>query len=495
MSTINLRAPAAQVREARLGSITGFQGTAAELVGCARRGQLRDGERSFTQCLGCSTSNAACTVILVQDAAVVSHGPVGCSACFHEFAFTYRVNGVHRGVERPTPRRIFSTNLTEQETIFGGNEKLAAALREVHQRTHAAALFIVTTCTSAIIGDDVEGVAAAAEAELGVPVVAIFCEGFRSRIWTSGFDAGYHAIARKLIKPAREKDPTRVNVINFWGADIFTPLLGRIGLRPRYLTPYATVQDLAESADAVATVQVCATLGSYLGAALEQHFGVPEIKVAAPYGIAQTERWWRELGRMTGKAAEVERLLAEERERWLPRIEALRAQLQGKTAYVTAGASHGHALIAVLRELGLAVQGAAVFHHDPLYDNGAVGADALQAVVEDSGDVPGYSVCNKQEYELANILDKVRPDVLLARHGGMTLWGGKFGIPSLLVGDEHFGMGFQGVVNYGERILDAIENDEFVKNLARHAINPYTDWWMRQRPFHFLRASANAGDP
>ena len=494
MSTINLRTPSAPVREARLGSITGYQGTASDLVQCARRGKLKERERSFSQCLGCSTANAACTVILIQDAAVISHGPVGCSACYHEFAFVYRVNGDHRGVVEPTQRRIFSTNLEEKDAVFGGNQKLEAAIREVHQRTKAAAIFVLTTCASGIIGDDVEGITTQAEEELGIPVVAVFCEGFRSKIWTSGFDAGYHAIARRLVKPPRKKQLDLINVVNFWGADIFSDLFGRIGLRPNYLTPYATVEQLARSSEAVATIQICATLGSYLGAALEQEFGVPEIKAAAPYGVAQTERWWRELGRMTGREAAVEKLLQEERERWLPRVAALRGQLEGKTAYVTAGASHGHSIIAVLRELGMEVQGAAVFHHDPLYDNGSEQTDALAKVVQDSGDVPNYNVCNKQEYELVNILNRVRPDVLLARHGGMTLWGGKFGIPSLLVGDEHFSLGHRGIVNYGERILDAIENDEFVKNLARHAINPYTRWWLDQNPFHYLGGCRDGRD-
>jgi nitrogenase molybdenum-iron protein alpha chain len=281
-----------------------------------------------------------------------------------------------------------------------------------------------------------------------------------------------------------------VNIVNFWGADIFTGLLGRVGLRPNYLTPYSTVEQIARSSEAVATVQVCATLGSYYGAVLEQEYGVPEIKVSAPYGIPQTERWWRELGRMTGEEAEVERLLEEERAAWLPRIAELRSRLSGLRAHVTAGASHGHALIAVLRELGLEVTGASIFHHDPLYDNGAESADALQNTVRDYGDVPRYKVCNKQEYELANVLSRERPDVLLARHGGMTLWGGKLGIPTILVGDEHFGMGYKGLVNYGERILDALENDEFVKNLARHAINPYTDWWLAQDPDALLEGGA-----
>jgi nitrogenase molybdenum-iron protein alpha chain len=491
MSTVNLRAPEVQVREIRLGSITGFEGTAAGLVGCARRGTLADSSRSFSQCLGCSTSNAACTLVLIQDAAVISHGPVGCSACFHGYEFVYRVNGVNRGLEKTTQRKIFSTNLEEKDMVYGGNQKLAESIREVYARTKARVIFVITTCSSGIIGDDVENVTNEAEEELGIPVVAVFCEGFKSKIWTSGFDAGYHGIARKLIKPPVKKQDDMVNVVNFWGADIFKDLFGRLGLRPNYLTPFSTLEQIEHSSEAVATIQICATLGSYLGAALEQGYGVPEIKVSAPYGIPQTERWFRELGTMTGREAEVEVLLKEEREAWLPRIGELREKLKGKTAYVTAGASHGHSLIAILRELGLEVRGAAIFHHDPLYDNGSVEADALSNTVRDYGDVPNYNVCNKQEYELVNILSKSKPDILLARHGGMTLWGGKLGIPSLLIGDEHFGMGYKGLVNYGERILDAIENNEFVTNLARHAINPYTKWWLEQNPYTFLGDNTN----
>ena len=101
MSTINLKAAEVQVRENRLGSITGFKGTAAELVQCAKCGELTDSDRSFSQCLGCSTSNATCAVALIQDSAVISHGPVGCAGRLHDYGFTYRVNGKHRGVADP----------------------------------------------------------------------------------------------------------------------------------------------------------------------------------------------------------------------------------------------------------------------------------------------------------------------------------------------------------------------------------------------------------
>ena len=486
MSTINLKAAEVPVREHRLGSITGFKGSASELVQCARCGELTDSWRSFSQCMGCSTSNATCAVALIQDSAVISHGPVGCAGCLHEFAFTYRVNGVHRGLEKPTQRRIFSSNMDENDTIYGGGEKLARAIRDVHERVKTNVIFIVTTCASGIIGDDVQGVADEAEAEIGIPVVPVFCEGFRSRIWTSGFDAGYHGVARKLIKPPAKRQADLVNIVNFWGTDVFSVWFKRLGLRANYLTPYATVEQIAKSSEAVATVQICSTLGSYLAAVLEQEFGVPEITASPPYGIVQTERWFRALGKMTDRAGEVEVLIKEEREKWMPEIERLRQSLGGKTAYVTAGASHGHALLGLLKEIGLRPQGAAIFHHDPVYDNESESLDSLNNIVKIYGDIPDYNICNKQEFELANILNRTRPDILLASHGGMTLFGAKFGIPSLLIGDEHFGMGYEGIVKYGLRIEETIENDEFVKNLERHTVNPYSKWWLEQDPYTFM---------
>lgn len=486
MSKINLSLPEVQIREIRINSITGYQGDAKELVE-AREFGLKDKERSFSQCLGCATSKAACMTVLIQDAAVISHGPVGCASCLHEFAFTYRVNYPLRGIERPTPRRIFSTNLKEKDTVYGGNIKLANTIREVYERTHANAIFVLTTCAAGIIGDDVESVCNEAEEELGIPVVAIFCEGFRSKVWTTGFDAAYHGIARKLIQKPRRRRDDMINVINFWGSDVFYEWVAPFGAKPNYIIPFSTVNGLKYASEAAATVQACSTLGSYLGAVLEQDFGVPEIPAAPPYGIAQTDRWFRALGKILGKEEIAEKIIAEKKKEYLPKIEALREKLAGKTAYVTAGAAHGHALLDVLGELGIKAVGAAIFHHDPIYDSGREENDQLAQRVADYGNVFNYNVCNKQEFELVNALNRLRPDVLLARHGGMTLWGAKLGIPSLLIGDEHYSMGYEGLVNYGERILEVIENDEFVKNLEKHAINPYTKWWLEQPPYYFLK--------
>ncbi|MBQ1894500.1 MAG: nitrogenase [Clostridiales bacterium] len=489
MTKINLDLPAVEIREVRINSISAYDGNAKDLVEKSHcEGRLKDRERSFMQCAGCSISKAACMTILIQDAAVIEHGPIGCSTCLQEFNFTYMVNADLRNVSDPKQRKIYSTNLQEKDTVYGGNAKLEKTIREVYEREKPNAIFVLSTCASAIVGDDIESACDQAEAEFGIPVVAITCEGFRSKIWTTGFDAGYHGIARKLIEKTDKKSDF-INVINFWGSDRFSEWFKPFGYRPNYITPYSTVNTLRHSGEAVATVQACSTLGSYLGAALEQEYGVPEVPTAPPYGIAQTDRWFRALGKILHQEDVAEKIIEEKKKEYLPQIEELREKLSGKTAYVTGGAAHGHALLSVLGELGIRAKGASIFHHDPVYDIGDENNDQLRQRVEDFGDVPHYRVCSKQEFELVNALGKLHPDVLLARHGGMTLWGAKYGIPSLLIGDEHYGMGYEGIVDYGNRILDVIENDEFVKNLQKHAVNPYTKWWLTQDSDYFMKAT------
>lgn len=487
---INIKSPEVEIRESRLNSITGFGGTARELCDKSKGGRLCDKSRSFSQCLGCSSGNALCMLVMIQDAVVINHAPIGCSADFSDFNFTNRVGQRKRNLPLKNAN-LLSTNLEEKDMIYGGADKLEATIREAYERFSPKAIFVTASCASGIIGDDVSGVTDEVEKDLGIPVVYVPCEGFKSRIWTTGFDAAYHALIRKIVKPPVEKKKDLINVINFWGSDIFTDLFGKIGLKPNYIVPFTTVADLEKISEAAATVQVCATLGTYLAAALEQEYGVPEVKAPPAYGLKGTDEWFRELGRLTGKEKEVEELIKSERERITPELEELRQKLKGKKVYVTAGAAHGHSLLALLRELDLEIAGAAIFHHDPCYDNRDERSDALSHVVQTYGDIKNYNVCNKQVFELVNVLNRLKPDVFVARHGGLSVWGAKLGIPTFLMGDEQFGLGYQGILNYGNKILDALASKEFVENIAAHSELPYTDWWMEQDPYTFLEGDLN----
>lgn len=484
---INLELAEAPIRETRLGSITGYSGTAADLCRKSSDGSLRERERSFTQCATCASVTAICQLAMIRDAAVVNHGALGCAGDFANFNFIYRAGQAKRG--RPLRNaHLINSNILENDIVFGGESKLKAAVRAARERFSPRVIFITTSCASGIIGDDVSGIAEELEAELGIPVVPVSCEGFRSQIWASGFDAAYHAILRRVVKPPRRKRPELVNVINFWGEDIFTDLFGRLGLVPNYVVPFTDIDQLERLSEAAATIQVCPTLGTYLAAGLEQQYGVIEVKAPPPYGLAPTDRWLRELGRVTGKEAEVEELIGAERERIAEELEYLRSRLKGLRGFIAAGAVHGHSIVAVLQELGIEVLGATVWHHDPVLDHGEPAGDTLSQLVADYGDF-NFSVCDKQSYEMVNLLNRLRPDLFIVRHNGMSVWGAKLGIPTFLMGDEHFGIGYQGLINYGHKILDAVTNPAFVKNLARHTKLPYTGWWLHQEPFACLEGN------
>jgi nitrogenase molybdenum-iron protein alpha chain len=427
-----------------------------------------------------------CLLALIQDAAVVNHAPIGCAADFPSFLRFNEIGQKRRGLPLRSVQLI-SSNLTEGDIVFGGKEKLTEAVYEAKKRFQPKAIFISTSCASGIIGDDIERIVAEIEDDIGIPLIPIYCEGFKSRIWSSGFDAAYHGILRKIVKPSVKKDPNMVNIINFWGSDIFTPLLERMGLRANYVVPFTTVEQLEHMSDAAATIQMCATLGSYLGTALEEEFGVPLVKSPTPFGSSATDIMLRELGRITGREKEAEALIASEAKRTAPRIAELKKKLAGRTAFIGAGAAHGHGIISIVQELGLKLLGAASWHHDVMLDCQDERTNSLKHVVDTYGDFP-FSVCTKQPFTFVNQLLKFKPDVFITRHLGMAVWGAKAGVPTLEVYDEHYGIGYQGLINFGQKIDDVISNPVFVKNIAEHTTLPYTRWWLEQEPYSLSEA-------
>ena len=456
---INLKTASVETREQRLGTIIGWDGTASALAGesefsrgdCSGCGKGRGKARRvcelqgpFTQGSVCSEQMVECQAGHIRDAVLIQHSPIGCGAGQVVYNQRYR-NGLaarHLPVENI---RFLSTNLRERDMVYGGADKLDHAIRAAFERHKPKAIFIATSCASGIIGDDVESVARACEADLGVPVIPLHCEGFKSKHWSTGFDATQHGILRQIVR----RDPTRkqddlVNVINLWGSDVFTPMLAELGLRVNYVVDLATVKGLAQMSEAAATVSFCYTLGSYLATALEQEFGVPQIMAPQPYGFPGTDAWLRELGRVTGREDKAEAFIAREHARVRPQVEALKPKLKGLKGYVATGSAYSHGLIGVLREIGVEVDGSLVFHHDPVYDSEDPRQDSLSHLIEHYGDVEHFTVGNRQQYQFYNLLQRVKPDFIIIRHNGLAPLAARLGIPAIPLGDEHHARGLPG---------------------------------------------------
>jgi nitrogenase molybdenum-iron protein alpha chain len=485
---IEQRSPGVTIRERRLGSITGYSGTPEELVQISLAGQLQERERSFTQAGTCSSFCATLQLSLIQDAVVINHAPAGCAGDFSMFNLYNRYGQGKRSLTR-TSSRLITTNLNEQDTIFGATEKMSEAIHKAYRTYHPRAIFVTASCASGIIGEDLESAIEQAEEDLGIPIASVNCEGFRSQVWATGWDAAYNAILRKIVRPAKRKRPESINIITFIGEDYFSELLRPLGLVPDLIVPFTKVEQLERLSEAGATAQMCSTLGTYFAAGLEKEYGVPEIKAPPPYGLNSTDAWLRELAHVTGKNDIVEQFISAERNAIRRELEDLKERFAGVKAFVAAGPSHGHSSMEVLQDLGFELAGSCMFHHDAKLDHGNPAGDTLKAATTRSRKIP-YSICNKQAFELVNVLSRLRPDIVIVRHPSLAVSVAKLGIPACFVDDEHLALGYRGLIRYGRKIADWLRNPAIERNLARNSSLPYTRWWLEQQPFSMLGGEA-----
>lgn len=485
--SINLSNSQVNIRDNRLGSITSYHGDAQTLIEQSKTRSVPCTTRSYSQCSSCSEGCASTLIYHVRGAAVVAHAPIGCDAYVSGLNYAGRAVSITRGLDVHTVRMI-STNIQERDTVYGGLEKLRKAILEAHRRFQPTAIFVTSSCASGIIGDDIESVTDEMEDELGIPVVPIFCEGFKSKVWTTGFDAAYHGILRKLVKPPKKKQEDLINIFNFQGSTTFTALLEKMKLRPNYLVPMATVEQLGEISEAALSVHMCETLGTYVATALEEKYGVPEVKAPAPFGVQWTDEWLRTIGRETGRQELAEQVIEEEHDRIAAELQEIKEKLQGKTVYVYAGDSFAHSLANMAQDLGMKLLGITTLHHDQKIDNGENGQlNTLENLVRSRGNIAEFSVCNMQPYEVIKILRRLKPDILIARHTGLSILSTKLGIPTINEGDANASVGYDGIIKLGRRIYEALQTSKFEKNLAAHVKFPYSRWWLEEEedPFYF----------
>jgi nitrogenase molybdenum-iron protein alpha chain len=279
-----------------------------------------------------------------------------------------------------------------------------------------------------------------------------------------------------------------INVITFrsnlGGLTAIRDLLGQFDLFPQFVLSDRTIEELSHVSEAAATLSVCGTLGGYFGNGLEQHFGVPFVKALQPHGISGMNSWLGGLAKIVGKEKEVAAYLEGEKNRVRPELEEIRRRLKGKRAVIGMGPSFAHSYARVLDELGVEVIWTASWHFDQHYDHGSVPEAALELADRDQDFQ--VSVADQQNFEMINLLTKLKPDFYLSRHPGLCVWSMKLGIPSLMVADVFTALGYAGVIDFGYRIVDALANNSLARNLSQRVKLPYTDWWFEQDSFSCL---------
>jgi nitrogenase molybdenum-iron protein alpha chain len=469
-----------QTREERLGSVTGYVGSIKDLNEKIQSGTLKNRNRCFSQATSCSNMCAVGQILEIRDAAVIYHAPVGCQALSCANLWLTEKVAERRGLHNNA--KVLGTDLNESDTILGAVGDLRLAVLETYERYHPAAIFIAASCVSGIIGEDMEAIANETSDQLPVPVIVMHCEGFKSGIWASGFDAADHAILTNIVKEPRE----RRNFVNFKNfresarADI-EDMFRQIGVDGvQFLYSTSTVEELSRLSEARATVCICSTLGSYMGNGLQQQYGVPYIQTLNPVGIQGFEAWLRAVGAAIGEEEKVEAYITHERAHWIPLIEEAKKPLKGLRVVLGMGASFAFQVSRVVQELDMEVVHALSWHLDPEYDNGDRSKYIKHLAEQDFGNDFEVNIADQQNYELYSILNKYKPDLYLGRHPGNVIWAIKQGIPSLFMVEEYLTFGYKRYLRFIHIIRELLVNRSFEEKFASRITLPYSDWWSNQ---------------
>jgi len=410
---------------------------------------------------GCAFEGAQISLFPYADAAHLVHGPLTCLGASWE---TRATRTSWRG--RDLTQMGFTTAITNNDVIFGGEEKLARAIDYLVAQYAPQAVFVYVTCVTALIGDDIDSVCKEAASRHSLPIIPVHAPGFVGSK-NLGSRLGGEAVLKHLIGTLEpeETTPFDINLIGEYNVtgDMwqYTPLLEELGIRIlATLSGDGRVAKIRTAHRARLNVLVCAKSLVSLTRKMEERFGIPSVSVSF-YGRRDTSNGLRAIVRALGNIDLMERteaLIAREEAALEVRLVPYREIFRGKKAVLNTGGNKAWSITSALQDLGFEVVATAV--------GKSTEADRDKAR-EYLG--PNGVLMTKPAQEQAKIIDDTGAHLLLA--GGRSLYTAlKKGIAFADVNQEKkksYG-GYQGLLNLAEDLKNALETPVF-RNVARRA--------------------------
>jgi nitrogenase molybdenum-iron protein alpha chain len=295
-----------------------------------------------------------------RDIVNLVHGPIGCSF----YAWLTRRNQTDPGVDGDNfMTYCFSTDMQDDNIVFGGEKKLKEAIQEVYDLFHPKAIGVFSTCPVGLIGDDVHAVSREMKAKLGdCNVFGFSCEGYKG----VSQSAGHHIANNQLFQHVVGLDDTRpegrfnINLLGEYniGGDGFEidRLFKACGINVVCtFSGNSTMGAFERSHTADLNLVMCHRSINYMAEMMETKFGIPWMKVNF-IGAESTAKALRKIGEFFEDATlmeKIEEVIAAE----MPAVQAVIGQVRprtaGKTAMLFVGGSRAHHYQELFRELGM----------------------------------------------------------------------------------------------------------------------------------------------
>jgi len=407
----------------------------------------------------CAYDGARVVLMPITDVIHLVHGPIACAGNSWD-------NRGARSSGSQLYRRGFTTEMLENDVIFGGEKKLYRAILDLAERYkgEANAIFVYATCVTAMTGDDVETVCKAAAEKTAMPVIPVNTPGFIGDKNIGNRLAGeilFKQVIGTAEPPVLGEYP--INLIgeyniagDLWG---MLPLFERLGIQIlSCFSGDAKFAELRYAHRARLNVIICSKSLTNLAKKMQKSYGMPYLEESF-YGMTDTAKALRDIARELDDQVgglekrtmqdRVERLVAEEEERCRARISPFRARLEGKRAVLFTGGVKTWSMVNSLRELGVEILAAGT-QNSTLEDfyrmKGLMHKDAK--IIEDTSTAG-----------LLGIMAEKMPDLIVA--GGKTKFLAlKTKTPFLDInhGRAHPYAGYEGMVTFARQLDLTVNN-------------------------------------
>jgi nitrogenase molybdenum-iron protein beta chain len=267
----------------------------------------------------CQPAGAQYVSIGIKDCIGIVHGGQGC-VMFVRLLISQHLKESFE---------IASSSVHEDGAVFGALDRVEAAVDVLLMRyPDVKVIPIITTCSTEVIGDDVDGVVLKLNEGLlktkyagrEVHLIPIHTPSFVGSMVT-----GYDLAVKDIVSYfAKKSEPNgKINLITGWSnpgdvtalkhllseMQIDATVLFEIENFDSPLMPAGnhvshgntTIEDLTDTANAIGTIALNTYEGGKTATYLENEFGVPAIIGPTPIGIRNTDTFLQNLKKMTGK--------------------------------------------------------------------------------------------------------------------------------------------------------------------------------------------------
>lgn len=237
----------------------------------------------------CALTGAAAFAAGVPGSQLLANGPLWC----YFYALRYLEH-----VDYHIAQRFHGSQPDNNAVVYGSERYVAEAVERLRSiGSKPSVLFIESSCSLSLIGDDLNGIAN--KLQLPFPVITMDCGGM-----LGGFAAGYTKACRSFLERFADavgcSQSMTVNVLgltDFYyngradGEEICR-LLEKAGYRLNLLPGFGSpVEAYKNAGNASLNIIINEELGLETAKYLQQRYGTPYLCAGVPYGVAGTMEW------------------------------------------------------------------------------------------------------------------------------------------------------------------------------------------------------------